>query len=107
MSIDWEGADIDHANAIAAAEERARLVARTVGEPLRIANEFSEIVVTRVETRNGTRLLIDSPKSGQWIALDPLELESLTWQTVHAFSAMIGSPYEPMFPEVIEREETA
>ena len=23
------------------------------------------------------------------------------------FSAMIGSPYEPMFPEVIEREETA
>ena len=78
MSIDWEGADIDHANAIAAAEERARLVARTVGEPLMIANEFSEIVVTRVETRNGTRLLIDSPKSGQWIALDPLELESLT-----------------------------
>lgn len=107
MSIDWEGADIDHANAIAAAEERARLVARTVGEPLRIANEFSEIVVTRVETRNGTRLLIDSPKSGQWIALDPLELESLTWQTVHTFSAMISSPYEPMFPEVIEREETA
>lgn len=102
MSIDWEGADIDAANAVAAAAERAQLVAGRVGEPLTIANEFSEVMVQRVETRNGTRLLIDSPKSGQWIALDPLELESLTWQTVQTFSAMISSPYEPMFPETRE-----
>ena len=99
MTLEWEGADVDRAAAIAAAEERARLVARTVGEPLTIANEFSEITVSRVETRNGTRLLIDSPKSGQWIALDPLELEALTWQTVQTFSAMIGSPYAPMSPD--------
>ena len=52
-----------------------------------------------METRNGTRLLIDSPKTGQWIALDPLELESLTWQTVRTFSEMIGTPDAPLFPD--------
>ena len=36
--------------------------------------------MSRVETRNGARLLIESPRSGQWIALCPLELEALTWQ---------------------------
>jgi len=102
MTLEWEGADLDRAAAVAAAEERALLVARTVGEPLMIANEFSEIKVSRVETRNGTRLLVESPKSGQWIALDPLELEALTWQTVLTFSAMIGSPYEPMFPDPVD-----
>ncbi|QYF97100.1 hypothetical protein [Microbacterium sp. PAMC21962] len=102
MTLEWEGADIDRAAAIAAAEERALLVARTVGEPLTIANEFSEVKVSRVETRNGTRLLVESPKSGQWIALDPLELEALTWQTVQTFSAMIGVPYEPMFPDPMD-----
>ena len=50
MTLEWEGADGDRAAAIAAAEERARLVARTGGEPLTIANEFSEITVSRVET---------------------------------------------------------
>ncbi|MCC4266941.1 MULTISPECIES: hypothetical protein [Microbacterium] len=99
MTIEWEGADLDRAAASAAAEERARLLERRVGEPLQIANEFSEITVSRVETRNGTRLLIDSSKTGQWIALDPLELEALTWQTVRTFSEMIGTPDAPLFPD--------
>jgi|TARA_B100000378_G_scaffold111553_1_gene89693 hypothetical protein len=99
MTLKWDGADVDRARAMTAAEERSRLLERQVGEPLFIANEFSEVRITQVETRNGTRLVIDSPKSGQWIALDPLELEALTWQTVQTFSAMIGLPYAPMFPE--------
>nr|WP_274636436.1 hypothetical protein [Microbacterium bovistercoris] len=99
MTLEWEGADQDRQAALTAAEERARLLERQVGESLFIANEFSEVTVRRVETRNGTRLLIDSPKSGQWIALDPLELEALTWQTVQTFSAMIGTPDAPMFPD--------
>jgi len=99
MSLQWEGEDIDRNAARRAYEEHERLVARTVGEPLTIANEFSEIRVTHVETRNGARLLIESPKSGQWIALDPLELEAVTWQTTRTFSQMIASPYEPMFPD--------
>lgn len=99
MTLEWEGADIDRESAITAASERARLLARQVGEPLEVANEFSQVTVTRVETRNGTRLLIDSPKTGQWIALDPLELEALTWQTVTTFSEMIGTPDAPLFPD--------
>ena len=68
-----------------------------VGEPIVIGNEFSEVRVQRVETRNGARLLVESPKSGQWITLCPLELEALTWQTPQTFSAMIGKPSAPLF----------
>ncbi len=99
MTLEWEGAEIDRLAAIKAAEDRQRLADRTVGTPLVIANEFSEIKVSHVETRNGSRLLIESPKSGQWVALDPIELEAITWQTTQTFSAMIASPFEPMFPE--------
>lgn len=70
-----------------------------VGEPIAIGNEFSEIRVTRVETRNGARLLIESPKSGQWVALCPLELEALTWQSTATFSAMIGNPAASLFTD--------
>jgi hypothetical protein len=98
-SIEWEGADVDRDAAVAAVAERELLIARTVGGPLVIANEFSEIEVRRVETHNGTRLLIDAPKSGQWIAIDPMELEALTWQTTQTFSEMIARPDQPMFPE--------
>lgn len=97
--LEWEGADLDRRAALEAAAERARLLGRTVGVPLTVANEFSEITVALVETRNGARLLVDSPKTGQWIALDPLELEALTWQTVQTFSAMIAQPHAPMFPD--------
>lgn len=82
-----------------AAKARADLVAQTRGEPLSIGNEFSEIRVSRVETRNGARLLVESPRSGQWIALCPLELEALTWQNTATFSAMIGNPYGPLVAE--------
>jgi hypothetical protein len=63
---------------------------------LEIANEFAEVRVSRIETRNGARLLIESPKSGQWVALCPVELEALTWQNTATFSAMIGKPFGPL-----------
>ena len=66
------------------------------GAEIVIANEFSEIRIAKVRTRNGSRLLIESPKSGRWIALCPLELESLTWQSTETFSAMVGKPFEPL-----------
>jgi hypothetical protein len=65
----------------------------TVGESITIGNEFAEVRLTRVETRNGSRLLIESQKSGQWVSLCPLELEALTWQATATFSAMIGHPF--------------
>ena len=99
MSLQWEGEELDRQAAIAAAAERAQFLDHAVGEPIVIANEFATIQVVRVETRNGSRLMIESPKSGQWITLDPLELESLTWQSIATFSAMVGNPFGPLIPE--------
>ncbi|MBO0865381.1 MAG: dihydrodiol dehydrogenase [Mycobacterium sp.] len=62
-----------------------------VGEPITIANEFTEVVVRRVDTRNGSRLLITAPKSGRSISLDALEVEALTWQTPDTLAAMVGN----------------
>jgi hypothetical protein len=99
MTIGWEGEDADARAAQRAAAERAGLLEHTTGAPLSIGNEFAEVRVVRVETRNGSRLLIESPKSGQWVALCPLELEALTWQNTATFSAMVGNPFGPLVPE--------
>ncbi|MEJ7770986.1 MAG: hypothetical protein WKF51_03740 [Geodermatophilaceae bacterium] len=99
MRIQWAGETEQERAAARAAHERSELAAHTTGEPLGIGNEFSEIRVSRVETRNGSRLLIESPRSGQWVALCPLELEALTWQNTATFSAMIGNPFGPLVPE--------
>jgi hypothetical protein len=77
-------------------DELAALTARQTGAALEVANEFAAVRVRRVETRNGSRLLIEAPKSGQWVALCPLELEALTWQGPQTFSAMIGHPFGPL-----------
>jgi hypothetical protein len=99
VSLSWEGEDVDAAAARRAAAERRALLEGQRGEAITIANEFAEVTVRRVDTRNGSRLLIESPKSGQWVALDPLEIEALTWQTTATFSAMIGNPFGPLIPE--------
>jgi hypothetical protein len=77
-------------------EQRRPLTARRGGDAIEIANEFAEVRVRRVDTRNGSRLLIESPKSGQHVALCPMELEALTWQGPQTFSAMIGHPFGPL-----------
>jgi hypothetical protein len=70
-----------------------------VGEPLTVANEFTEVVVRRVDTRNGSRLLICAPKSGQWISLDALEVEALTRQNTRTLAAMVGNTSAPLLPD--------
>ncbi|TDB88307.1 hypothetical protein [Actinomadura sp. 7K534] len=99
MSQHWEGEREDRERARAAAEELAALRAGRVGEPLTLGNEFSEVRVSLVQTRNGVRLLIEATKSGQWVTLDPLELEALTWQAPATFSAMVGHPFSSLFPD--------
>ncbi len=103
MTLQWEGEEEDARAARRAAEERTSLLVHPLGAPITIANEFAEVRVLRVETRNGSRLLIESPKSGQWVALCPLELESLTWQNTATFSAMVGNPFGPLVQEDEER----
>jgi hypothetical protein len=60
-----------------------------------IGNEFSEIHVSKVLTRNGTRLRIRNAGSDREILLCPLELESLTWQTSELFTGLLSTPYGP------------
>ena len=63
--------------------------------PIRLANEFTEVVVERVQTRNGARLRISVPSSGRAILLCPLELEALTWQDHEMFSRLLQTPQGP------------
>jgi hypothetical protein len=65
------------------------------GEPAELANEFAFVRVRVVETRNGVRLEIAAPKLGRGIRLDPVELETLTWQTHETFSAFLRTPFGP------------
>ena len=48
-----------------------------------------------VETGNGVRLRIESPRLGRAIDLDPLELETLTWQSHDLFTGLLADPYGP------------
>ncbi len=80
-------------------EELAQLLQGVVGEPLAVANEFTEVVVRRVDTRNGSRLLVSVPRTGHWISLDALEVEALTWQNSRTLAAMVGNSYAPLLPD--------
>jgi hypothetical protein len=65
------------------------------GEPADLANEFAFVRVRVVHTRNGIRLEIVAPKLGRGIRLDPVELETLTWQTHETFSELLRTPFGP------------
>jgi hypothetical protein len=60
-----------------------------------LANEFSEVVVELVPTRNGARLRVSVPASGRQILLCPLELEALTWQDHEFFTSLLATPLGP------------
>lgn len=62
---------------------------------IQIGNEFTLVQVREVQTRNGERLEISSPRLGYSIRLDPLELESLTWQPTEMFSKLLADPFGP------------
>ncbi|SKY49056.1 dihydrodiol dehydrogenase [Mycobacteroides abscessus subsp. bolletii] len=62
---------------------------------LRLRNEFADVVIRVIATGNGERLEISSPRRGTTIALDPVELEALTWQTTEVFTRMLESSIGP------------
>lgn len=94
--LSWEGAAEDAAAAAQANSGLNVLKEGRDGDELTIANEFADMRISKVYTRNGARLLLESPKSGQWVTLDALELEALTWQNVATLSAMVGKPYQSL-----------
>jgi hypothetical protein len=63
--------------------------------PVKLANEYTEVLVRKVRTRNGVRLEIVAPRLGRLIRLCPLELESLTWQPHDTFSGFLTTPFGP------------
>jgi hypothetical protein len=58
-----------------------------------VGNEFTQVVIKKVYTRNGERLEINSPKLNSTIHLDPLALESLTWQDHEVFTGFLAKPF--------------
>lgn len=64
-----------------------------------LANEFTQVTVRRVDTRNGSRLLITADKSGRSISLDALEVEALTRQNTRTLTAMVGNADGPLLPD--------
>jgi hypothetical protein len=77
------------------------------GEYTDIANEFAHVRVRKVLTRNGERLEIVAPRLGYQIRLDPLELESITWQTTETFSRFLEDPFGPHGSEKEARADGA
>ena len=65
------------------------------GDPLTLGNEFAEVTVRKVRTRNGLRLEICAPKLGYAVRLCPLQLEALTWQSSDVFSGFLSNPLGP------------
>lgn len=55
---------------------------------IEIRDDSGVVYVRKVYTRNGERLEIEVPESGHRIRLDPIELESLTWQTKEALATL-------------------
>ncbi|MFE4503235.1 hypothetical protein ACFRFQ_25550 [Rhodococcus sp. NPDC056743] len=96
MKLTWEGEAEDAAAAARATSRLGVLQDQRDGETIVVANEFADMRISKVHTRNGVRLLIESPKSGQWITLDALELEALTWQNETTLSAMVGKPFQSL-----------
>lgn len=48
--------------------------------PIVIANEFADVVVRKVDTRNGVRLELWSPRRGTCVRYDAVALDVLSYQ---------------------------
>ncbi|GAB3580856.1 hypothetical protein GCM10027445_51810 [Amycolatopsis endophytica] len=57
--------------------------------PIVIANEFVDVVVRKVQTRNGMRLDIWSPRRGSRVLLDAVALDCLSFQEPELISALL------------------
>lgn len=58
--------------------------------PIVIANEFADVVIRKIETRNGMRLDIWSPRRGSRVLLDAVALDCLSYQEPELISQLIA-----------------
>lgn len=70
------------------------LLGRRPGEstpgPIVVSNEFADVVVTQVRSRNGVRLDIWSPRRGSRIQLDAVALDCLSYQSPDIITQMLA-----------------
>jgi hypothetical protein len=66
-----------------------------MSEPIELNNEFARIRLEVDNQGNGPRLKITSVLLGREIYLDPIQLESLTWQNNELFSTLLKTPFGP------------
>jgi hypothetical protein len=59
---------------------------RQLDEYTEISNDAAIVRVRKVRTRNGVRMEIHAPEKDRRVYLDPLNIESLAWQTPQTFS---------------------
>lgn len=62
---------------------------RDDGRSIVIANEFADVVVRKVETRNGMRLEIRSPRRGTKVHFDAVALDCLSFQEPELITALL------------------
>lgn len=61
-------------------------------------HDSSTVRLRTVRTRNGIRLEVSSPRTCRITRLDPVILESLTWQTPETFRGMMDASDRPKAP---------
>ena len=64
-------------------------------QAIELINEFASVSIRKIQTRNGERLEVSSPRLGYRIQLDALALEGLTWQTMETFTRFLETPFGP------------
>ena len=72
-----------------------------------ISNKNAVVLVRKVRTRNGVRLEIYSPETDRRVYLDPLLIESLSWQTAETFSDTLQDPPENSHAEEVEERRVS
>jgi hypothetical protein len=63
--------------------------------PIVIVNEFAEVEVRKVLTRNGMRLEIRSARRDTYIHLDAVALDALSWQGPEFLSRLLADEPTP------------
>lgn len=64
-------------------------------ELIDLYNEYGRVKIFKETTPSGTRIKLVAPRLGHEIHLDPMELESLTWQSKDIFSEFLTTPFGP------------
>ncbi|MBY4128198.1 dihydrodiol dehydrogenase [Rhodococcus fascians] len=58
--------------------------------PIVIANEFADVVIRKISTRNGVRLDIWSPRRGSRVMLDAVALDCLSFQEPELITELLS-----------------